>query len=107
MIHDGRFKLIYYAAGNYRQLFDLEADPYELNDLSASAAHSEKLSELTERLIGELYGIDEAWLQDGELVGLAEPEFKPSPNRGLSIQRGIHWPPPPVVPVEESNTPIK
>ena len=37
MIHDGRFKLIYYAWGNRIQLFDLEQDPMEMKDLSASS----------------------------------------------------------------------
>ena len=27
MVHEGRFKLIYYATGNYRQLFDLGRRP--------------------------------------------------------------------------------
>lgn len=97
MIHNGRFKLIYYATGNYRQLFDLEADPRELNDLADSPAHAEILEQLTNILIGELYGNDEAWIQDGKLVGLPDREYRPSPNRALSGQRGLHWPPQPSV----------
>ncbi|MDD9973281.1 MAG: DUF4976 domain-containing protein, partial [Candidatus Poribacteria bacterium] len=95
MIHEGRFKLIYYATGNYRQLFDLEEDPRELNDLANSPEHAEVLDRLTNHLIGELYGSDEEWVEDGKLIGLPDREYRPSPNRALSGQRGLHWPPQP------------
>lgn len=39
MICDGRWKYIRYPKAGREQLFDLEADPQELNDLSASTAH--------------------------------------------------------------------
>ena len=92
MIYDGRFKLIYYAAGNRLQLFDLWDDPQELIDLSASPAQAEVRERLTGLLIGELYGSDEGWVRDGRLVGLPDQVAEPRPNRGLSSQRGVHWP---------------
>ena len=95
MIHDGRYKLIYYAVGNHRQLFDLETDPKELTDLASDSGHAETLERLTGLLIGELYGGDEAWLEDGQLMGRPDQPFYPGPNRGLTSQRGQHWPPPP------------
>jgi arylsulfatase A-like enzyme len=95
MIHNGRYKLIYYPVGNYQQLFDLETDPDELIDLSRSPDHAEILAQLTQLLIGQLYGGDEAWVQASQLVGLPDREFVPGPNKGLSSQRGHHWPPPP------------
>ena len=95
MIRQGRHKLIYYPVGNRRQLFDVEADPFELRDLSGEAAHEGLLCELTEKLAGELYGGDEEWYVDGALAGRPNRRFKPGPNRGLSSQRGHHWPPPP------------
>ncbi|MEX1018784.1 MAG: sulfatase-like hydrolase/transferase [Litorilinea sp.] len=95
MIREARYKLIYYAAGNRRQLFDLEADPNELHDLANRAEHADVLQRLTESLLGELYGNDEDWLHDGELVGVSEPERTSGANRGLSGQRGLHWPPAP------------
>ena len=95
MIRHGRYKLIYYSAGNHRQLFDLEADPRELVNLAASAAHADVLEQLTNILISQLYGGDEAWVQNGQLVGLPDHTYAPGPNRGLSSQRGAHWPPPP------------
>ena len=109
MIHDGRHKLIYYAAGNRTQLFDLADDPGELHDLANSRDHAAVRERLTGHLIGELYGSDLAWVPpDAQspltaLSGMPEPEFTPSANRGLSIQRGIHWPPPPVVRPEETS----
>jgi len=95
MIRQGDFKLIYYPVGNTVQLFDVEADPREGRDLSGLAEHAGTLADMTAKLIAELYGGDEAWAQDGQLVGLANRTFKPGPNRGLASQRGHHWPPPP------------
>jgi arylsulfatase A-like enzyme len=95
MIHDGRYKLIYYPVGNYRQLFDLETDPEEFTNLAASPDHAEILARLTGLLIDQLYGGDEAWVQNGQLVGREDRPFVPGPNKGLSSQRGLHWPPPP------------
>ena len=95
MMTDGRWKLIYYPVGNCRQLFDTQEDPHELRDLSAASEHQHTLDRLTALLSAELYGSDEAWLRDGALVGLPDREFAPGPNKGLSSQRGQHWPPPP------------
>jgi arylsulfatase A-like enzyme len=40
MIHDGRYKLIYYPCGNLTQLFDIDSDPREEHDLAANAEYS-------------------------------------------------------------------
>ena len=95
MVTDGRYKLVYYPVGNCSQLFDTQEDPNELRDLSASSDHADILEGLTARLVSELYGGDEAWVKDGKLVGLPDRKFAPGPNKGLSSQRGQHWPPPP------------
>ncbi len=95
MIRKGAYKLIYYPAGNAVQLFDVESDPFELRDLSDDAEHKGVLDELKGHLVNQLYGGDEAWVQDGHLVGRAARKFRAGPNRGLSSQRGHHWPPPP------------
>jgi arylsulfatase len=50
---------------------------------------------LTEVLVSQLYGGDERWVQNEELRGLPARHFVPGPNKGLSSQRGNHWPPPP------------
>jgi arylsulfatase A-like enzyme len=58
MIHDGRYKLVYYAAGNHRQLFDLQDDPNEIMDRARDPAYAEPLARLTALLISQLYGGD-------------------------------------------------
>lgn len=98
MIHDGRFKLIYYPAGNHYQLFDLEADPKELADVSALPEYSDKLAELKDKLCKELYGSDLEWLTGNDLRGLPNRTYRPAPNRGLGLTRGDQWPVPPVNP---------
>ena len=95
MIRGGRYKLIYYPAGNARQLFDVESDPFEINDLSGDSNHAAVLEDLSALLVEQLYGGDEQWAQEGRLVGRPAREFRPGPNKGLSSQRGHHWPPPP------------
>jgi arylsulfatase A-like enzyme len=96
MVHDGRHKLIYYPLGNHIQLFDLESDPNELEDLAGEPAVAEVQQALTEQLITNFYGSDLAWVKEGVLVGAPDRDFAPRPDRGLSGQRGIHWPPPPL-----------
>ena len=93
MVVDGRFKLIWYPAGNRLQLFDVVEDPLETSDLSGSAAHADVRARLETVLRRELYGSDLEWLRDGRLAGMAAPPVAPSVNRGLSGQRGLHFPP--------------
>jgi arylsulfatase len=96
MIRECRHKLIYYPVGDYTQLFDLENDPEERHNLAGLPDHAEIEERLTRLLIDELYGEDETWLHDGQLIGLPDQQYQPKPDRGLSGQRGIHWPPPPL-----------
>ena len=91
MILDEHYKLIYYPAGNRRQLFDRHHDPHELHDLAASPTHQEILEGLTTKLVDELYGDDLTWLQEDKLVGLPEPAYAPLPSRGLTAQRGLRF----------------
>jgi arylsulfatase A-like enzyme len=92
MIRSGRHKLIYYPVGNRRQLFDIEADPRECDDLAGEPAHGAVLAELEKLLVGELYGEDLAWLKEGkELVGLPEVEYVPAPDRNMRNQRGLRF----------------
>lgn len=95
MVRKGRFKLIYYPAGNVGQLFDVDSDPLETRNLVLSEDHRDVLDELTGILVSQLYGGDEEWAHEGTLVGRPQRRFRPGPNRGLSSQRGHHWPPPP------------
>ena len=56
MVHDGRYKLIYYPVGNRVQLFDLELDPNETHDLSGNGTDGEAQERLTKLMIENLYG---------------------------------------------------
>ena len=96
MIRQGQYKLIYYPTGNRFHLFDLDADPQEMHDLSEEESHASLRQQMTALLVDELYGNDQDWLQDGDLVGLPDQEWQPVENRELSGQRGLHWPPPPL-----------
>lgn len=96
MVREGQFKLIYYAAGNRRQLFDLATDPREVHDRSGDAAYADVLARLTQQLREELYGSDLSWLDGEQWIGVPEPaDDGATGNRGLSGQRGLHWPPAP------------
>lgn len=95
MITDGRWKLIWYPAGNHLQLFDLENDPHELADLARKEDFRPQLERLSALLVTELYGNDTQFVQDGRLIGCTADPVEPKPNRGLSGQRGLHMPEPP------------
>lgn len=95
MIRSQRHKLIYYPAGNRFQLFDLEEDPTESHDVAEDPAFRTVLDELTQALVGELYGADTDWLKNDRFEGLPQPEYAYRPLPGLFGQRGSHWPPPP------------
>jgi arylsulfatase len=94
MVHDGRYKLIYYPVGSYVQLFDLVEDPHELRNIAEKEDYKDVRNKLQEFLISNLYNGDEEWVEDGVLVGLPNLEPMSQPNYGLSGQRGGHWPPP-------------
>ena len=88
MMRDPRYKLIYYPVGNRVQLFDLLNDPDEMRDLAADPAHAAARERLTQAMIAEFHGGDEAWAQGGKLVGLPDRVYQPRPERGLLNQRG-------------------
>ena len=92
MIHDGRFKYVYYPTGIVSQLFDIESDPHEMTDLSQSPDHQDILEHLAGLLAGQTYGSDKAWVKDGKPCGLPDRRYSPGPNKGLTSQRGDHWP---------------
>ncbi|GLQ56430.1 sulfatase-like hydrolase/transferase [Devosia nitrariae] len=93
MVHDGRFKLIWYPVGDRFQLFDLDADPRETRDLADVPDHQDRLQALGRILAGKLYGSDLAYLANGKIVGTPAVEVTARPNRGLSGQRGLQYPP--------------
>ncbi len=82
-VRQGRWKLIVYPKVNRVQLFDLEADPFEVTDLSAKPDQGARVAELKAlmRKQQELYG-DKIALES-ERPGKAEVDasfFGPSPN---------------------------
>ncbi|MFN3225137.1 MAG: sulfatase-like hydrolase/transferase [Hyphomicrobiales bacterium] len=92
MIRQGDFKLIYYANGNVRQLFDLVTDPHETRDLAGDPAHAARLNQMTELLATEIYGEDADWLEGVTLKGRPEQPFEWRPTKSLRTQRGTSWP---------------
>jgi arylsulfatase A-like enzyme len=94
MLRDPRYKLVYYAAGNLRQLFDMREDPGETRNLAEDPAHRETLDRLSNALIQALPEEERrAWVTDNQLTGWPDaPRKAPQPNTGFSAQRGMHWP---------------
>jgi arylsulfatase A-like enzyme len=88
MVRADHYKLIWYPVGNRVQLFDLEADPNEMQDLAADPAYADTLGRLTGYLLQEAWGSDLQWIEDGKLVGLPDKLFSPPPIRHLYGQRG-------------------
>ena len=91
MVHDGRYKLIYYPVGNRVQLFDLELDPNETHDLSGNGTDGEAQERLTKLMIENLYGSDLDWLDGDKLVGLPDRVPTHEPDPGLRKQRGLRF----------------
>lgn len=91
MIRRGQYKLVYAAAGNRAQLFDIEADPRETQDLASDPAHAAALQELMALLVQNSYGNDSEWIKDGQVVGLPHKPFVPGDIRHLQGQRGLRF----------------
>jgi len=97
MVRDPRYKLIYYPEGNVSQLFDMEEDREEMNDLSADPDHGGTLERLQGLMVEHLRTESERrWVgEDGQLVGdPAAVPLRPLPAPHYSGQRGDHWPGP-------------
>lgn len=101
MIRKGRHKLIYYPVGHVFQLFDVEADPNECENLAESEHHRPLLEDLTSVLVDELHGSDRAWFENGALVGVADRPYRWAAHRSLNSQRGDGWPPSPPVDIPQ------
>ncbi len=71
----GYHKALWEAPGKSEQLYDLSADPWEMNNLAADPAHAEKLTALRERLQATMKHV-----QDTGLV--PEPLFKDLAGKG-------------------------
>ena len=74
---DGRWKYVWLPGWNREQLFDLQCDPDELNDLAAESVHSDMLVAWRKRLIQELASRPEGFTDGHRLIPL------PGPTAGL------------------------
>ncbi len=64
------------------------------NDLSNNNSHKKQMIYLQSELIKELYGCDKKWLKGDNFIGFKTTSSIPAPDRNLSGQRGLHYPPP-------------
>jgi len=70
---DGKFKYIYYAYTGRQLLFDLQADPAELNDLSTDPAHARTLANWRAKMIAHLAERGDRWVANGDLTIRKQP----------------------------------
>lgn len=69
---DGREKYVWFSGDGHEQLFDLENDPQELHDRARDAGAQQSLSQWRSRLIKELTGREEGFV-DGERLVAGRP----------------------------------
>ena len=65
---DGRWKYLYHAMDGTEQLFHLEKDPNELQDLASIQEHTQTLQMWRGRLVQHLQERGDQWVQNGKLV---------------------------------------
>ena len=65
---DGHDKYIFHARDGEEQLFDLDVDPGELNDLASDPAHQDRLRKWRSRLVNHLAERGERFVKNGTLV---------------------------------------
>jgi arylsulfatase A-like enzyme len=92
MVRDNRHKLIWYAAGNQFQLFDMENDPRETTDLADDPDCRDTRERLTRILVDAVRddGHDH-WLDGDRLVGDPMPTVPEGTNKQLAGQRGLRF----------------
>ncbi len=76
---DGHIKYIYGSVDGAEQLFDLDADPGETQDLAPLPEHAATLAEWRRRLADHLAERGEQWVADGKLT-LRPPRMLYGPN---------------------------
>ena len=65
---DQRFKYIYFVHTGQQQLFDLQQDPNELQDLAGQPRHATLVKELREKMRVHLQVRGEPWVRNGDLA---------------------------------------
>ncbi|MFA5689995.1 MAG: sulfatase-like hydrolase/transferase [Kiritimatiellales bacterium] len=68
LLTDGQMKYIWHSGTGIEQLFNLDADPYELTDLVEAPERAEILAAWRQRLIKKLAGRPEGFVADGRLI---------------------------------------
>ncbi len=94
MVRYKNLKLIYYPYGNVFQLFDLEKDKDELQNVYNQSEYKESVEQMKAFLLSHLYGDDLSWISGDEFIGHKIEPYKSSANYTLNNQRGYHNPPP-------------
>ncbi|HEY1870039.1 MAG TPA: sulfatase-like hydrolase/transferase, partial [Chitinophagaceae bacterium] len=85
-IRDNRYKYIYYTLTGFEQLYDLQQDPHELNNIVADPSVATVYKNLYDALASELTVRGETWVKDGKLqiqkksilMGDNFPHYKPN-----------------------------
>ncbi len=85
-ITDGRWKYLWFPIGGSEQLFDLETDPHECNNVIDLADHANERERLRAELIRRHTDRGSALVQDGSLITL------PVPNESTADRRNRGWP---------------
>jgi arylsulfatase A-like enzyme len=65
---DGHEKYVWFSGTGTEQLFDLDTDPHETCDLARESRNVERLAEWRQRLLAELTGREEGFVENGRLV---------------------------------------
>lgn len=65
---NGKEKYIWWSANGREQFFDLAADPHEKNDMTLTGMAPERLTLWRQRLVEQLRGREEGFVNDGQLV---------------------------------------
>lgn len=73
-VTDGAHKYVWFSQTGEQQLFDLKTDPQERVNLADHAPWQNTLSLWRNRLIRELTGREEGYVQDGELIAGRTPK---------------------------------
>jgi len=76
---DGRWKYIFHARDGEEQLFNLERDPHELNDLASDAESASELQRWRGRMVEHLSPRGDAFVKNGKLA-LRPESMLYSPN---------------------------
>ncbi len=65
---DGHWKYIYHAFDGHQQLFNLDKDPGELDDLAADHRHADELMKWRQRMVRHLEERGEPFVRNGDLA---------------------------------------